>query len=742
MNRSNRHPLFLIALAALIIVVVAVAAYLAGVNSAAQTPQTPQTHQTPRPGQTQGQPRQQSALSDDWPAYMYDGARSGFNAGEVRLSPENAANLKLLWKQKLGEGNVLAAQPIVKGDTVYVGSWDGFLYALSTADGSLRWKVDLGKTHSGLCTPDTAGITSAPAVTDDALYIGGGDEYLYALNPRNGQVIWKFRTGDNSETGGAYNWASPVVYNGRVYYGIASFCDRPFVQGEMWGLNARTGKVEQRTIFVPDGQRGGGIWTSPTVDEATGAFYVTTGSGDFYIPHSYSIARLDPRTLAVVDAWQIPMEVQVFDGDWGTTPTLFRHRDGYLMVGASAKNGYYYAFRADDIASGPMWQVQIADGGPCPQCGEGAISSSAYAYDTVYVAAGYVSLGQFQRFAGTVHALDPSTGARKWIHPTSGWVIPALAVANGLVVAAGDDTVEVLHAATGELLWEYATEATIYAAPTIAGGTLYVASTDGHVYAFSAQPYPDNPQPYEIQQVGSNPPNFTPFRKPVPAPPRPGPQECFPDTGKCVRGDFLQFWQERGGLERFGPAVTDELNEAGRTVQYFRNAVLEIRPRPDGQGTEVRFTKLDYRLFTYKEYQPEDERFQPAEPLPGASLWAGDPASPGLASPPAHEDPPTTHPIQPGQPLTGTTAVYFRETRHNLPEPFLSFWRAHGEVAGIGYPVSEPFDEFIMVDGAVRRVQYFERARLEIVKDQNGTERVAFGALGLHRYLHRYGTLP
>src|SRR5437868_1118414 len=69
-------------------------------------------------------PTPASASTDDWPTYMFDGARSGFNKNEVRLSPDNAANLKLLWKQHLG--NVLAAQPIVKGDTVYEGSWDGF----------------------------------------------------------------------------------------------------------------------------------------------------------------------------------------------------------------------------------------------------------------------------------------------------------------------------------------------------------------------------------------------------------------------------------------------------------------------------------------------------------------------------------------------------------------------------------------------------------------------------------------
>jgi outer membrane protein assembly factor BamB len=543
-------------------------------------------------------------------------------------------------------------------------------------------------------------------VTDKGLYIGGGDDQLYALDPQTGKVTWKLKMGDNTPEGGAYNWASPLVYGSRVYYGTASFCDKPFTQARLWGVNTGTGRAEQEASFVPGDQRGGGIWTSPTVDEATGALYVTIGSGDYYIPHNYSIARLDPRSLSVTDAWQIPTDDQVFDGDWGTTPTLFRDKTRGLMVGAAAKNGYYYAFRADSIGAGPVWRVRIADGGECPQCGDGSISSSAYAYDTIYAAGGYLSLGVTQKFAGTVRALDPTTGAARWIHATTGAVVPALAVGNGLVAAAGDDTVEVLDAASGTLLWEFATEGQVYAAPSIAGGALYVASTDGYVYAFGAGPYPEPARPYKVPRVGSEPPPFSAFRKPVEVSRTSegeggSNEQCFAETGQCVRGDLLAFWKERGGLERFGPAVTGELDEAGRVVQYFRNATLEVHPKAGGQGTEVRYGKLDFRL-SY--YSPHDDNFEPASPISGAT--------------------------------------YIAETHHNLQEPFLSYWRAHGDVANLGYPVSEPFDETDLIDGQTRRVQYFERARLELTRGQDGTERTTLGALGLHKYQQRYGKLP
>src|SRR5580765_1436502 len=90
--------------------------------------------------------QQAQAASGDWPAYMYDAARTGFNPGETQLSPDNAGKLSVVWKVNLGK--TVAAQPIVKGDTVYVGAWDGYLYALDKKDGTIKWKANLGLTTS------------------------------------------------------------------------------------------------------------------------------------------------------------------------------------------------------------------------------------------------------------------------------------------------------------------------------------------------------------------------------------------------------------------------------------------------------------------------------------------------------------------------------------------------------------------------------------------------------------------
>jgi hypothetical protein len=47
-----------------------------------------------------------------------------------------------------------------------------------------------------------------------------------------------------------------------------------------------------------------------------------------------------------------------------------------------------------------------------------------------------------------------------------------------------------------------------------------------------------------------------------------------------------------------------------------------------------------------------------------------------------------------------------------------------------------------VVDRQTRRVQYFERARLEFVTDPDDAQHVEIGALGLQHYLQRYEKLP
>lgn len=61
-------------------------------------------------------------------------------------------------------------------------------------------------------------------------------------------------------------------------------------------------------------------------------------------------------------------------------------------------------------------------------------------------------------------------------------------------------------------------------------------------------------------------------------PPDPNAARYFPETGHSLGGGFKDYWETHGGLDIFGYPLTDEIQEDGRTVQYFERSVFEFWP--------------------------------------------------------------------------------------------------------------------------------------------------------------------
>jgi hypothetical protein len=420
---------------------------------------------------------------EDWPTFLHDTARSG-GSGETILNTANAPLLKKRFSYLTG-GLIASSAAIVAG-VAYVGSWDGYEYAIDARLGTLKWRTFLGQTVDPACHPPTIGITSGAAVLNNVVYVGGGDAYWYALDSATGAVLWKVFTGDNSQAGAHYNWSSPLLANGNAYIGIASNCDAPLVQGQLMQVNLATHQVVNTVSFVPDGQVGGGVWTSPTLDPATNSVFVSTGTLNLQTQTmSEAIVQVDVNTLAIRSVWQLPRDQAGLDTDWGTTPTLMTDRNGRLLLAAANKNGVLYAFDRTNLAAGPVWQRTIAIGGDCPPCGDGSISSGNFANGTLYYAGGNTSINGVG-YQGAVRAIDPATGALLWEHGTDKAVIPAIAYDNGLVIDAEGPVLEVLDAATGHSLYDFSTGGIpIFSAPSVSGGIIYFGGGDGNLYAIN-----------------------------------------------------------------------------------------------------------------------------------------------------------------------------------------------------------------------------------------------------------------
>jgi outer membrane protein assembly factor BamB len=237
---------------------------------------------------------------------------------------------------------------------------------------------------------------------------------------------------------------------------------------------------------VPDGQVGGTIWTNPVVDPSTNRIFVTTGTRHGAQPYAQAIVALDAATLALKDAWSPP--VTVGDQDWGTTPTLFTDAYGRRLVGGANKDGFFYALDRTKLFAGPVWRTRIARGGPCPECGDGSISSAYFDGQRVLVAGGSTTIAG-KTFAGSARALDPTSGVARWEVGFGHVVLGGLVGQNGMVAVPENAALYVLDDATGAILYANDLQGQLDGAATLADGHLFIGTMAGRISArvFPAQ---------------------------------------------------------------------------------------------------------------------------------------------------------------------------------------------------------------------------------------------------------------
>lgn len=127
-----------------------------------------------------------------------------FGSGDHHVYSINKRTGTLRWKFRTGA--VVHGDPVLSGQKVIVGGFDGRMYALDRADGSLMWSFKtVGNAYF------RAGeIPGSAAVADGLVYFGSRDYNLYAVLEETGTGAWNERTP---------SWvvARPLVLDGVVY---------------------------------------------------------------------------------------------------------------------------------------------------------------------------------------------------------------------------------------------------------------------------------------------------------------------------------------------------------------------------------------------------------------------------------------------------------------------------------------------------------------------------------------------
>lgn len=137
------------------------------------------------------------------------------------------------------------AKALVKEDQVFVGSADGNLYALDL-NGNLRWKF--ATEHA---------IWGAPVSDGQAVYVASMDHYIYALDPQNGNLIWK-----TADLGGQLVAQPALSASGVLYIGaFGSRTDNPERSSRMVAVDASNGQI------LWSAPTRGWVWSTPLIKD-------------------------------------------------------------------------------------------------------------------------------------------------------------------------------------------------------------------------------------------------------------------------------------------------------------------------------------------------------------------------------------------------------------------------------------------------------------------------------------------
>jgi quinoprotein glucose dehydrogenase len=286
-----------------------------------------------------GYPKRATFLT--WHRSLGDNSGARYSALD-QINCQNVTNLQVAWTYHSKDGsNYTECNPIIVRDVMIVPTPGKFIVGVNAENGQELWRF---KPEGGIKPegrPAFRGLIYWPGgffAGERILFCAG--HYLYALNPKNGQLIKHF--GDDGR----------VVLPGRVQgeFGAATAGPAifehtivaPGFEKDVWGFDVVSGK--QRWIFhtVPHaGEFGYDTWDRPenyaancwsgmAMDEVRGIAYVTTGgpkpnfTGDWHRGDNLfanCVIALDARTGKRIWHFQ-EIRHDLWDLDIPSPPTL------------------------------------------------------------------------------------------------------------------------------------------------------------------------------------------------------------------------------------------------------------------------------------------------------------------------------------------------------------------------------------------------------------------------------------
>jgi outer membrane protein assembly factor BamB len=333
-------------------------------------------------------------------------------------------------------GGEVDGSPTVDGNTVYVGSGDGKLYAIDLWSGSQKWSYDTGSP-----------ISATPAIDATTIYIANRRGDLLAIDKSNHKIRWQHPSGPDVPWPWGHesydNYTSSAVLSADiVIFGAGD--------GNVYAFDATSGKSKWT---ARTGER---IRSTPAV--ADGAVFVGTAGGKLYRFDLASGQRewIYTTTGASYDSGEFGYDRRTIQ----SSPAIAK---GVVYVGS--RDGKFYAV---DAKMGALrWKTDY----DLPW----VITSPAVADGRVYIGS---SDGLF------VQSLNADDGKENWKTVIGARVWSSPAVAGDLIFAGDTDGhLDAFDRASGARLWSFTTGSEVLSSPALAHDLVVFGSGDGAIYA-------------------------------------------------------------------------------------------------------------------------------------------------------------------------------------------------------------------------------------------------------------------
>lgn len=372
-------------------------------------------------------------LSTDWPTYMQNYVNHGYSPSP---GPETS---EILWAAPVcGTSHEFCNPTVADGKVFFLSDEYSTAYAFDAATGDELWSYFV-----------VDNVDDAITYFDGKVYIAA--DSAWCLDAESGFKIWSY-----GGPSGTYISGSPVATEEVCY--IVNPVD-----------------ADSMVVVALDASNGEVIWSVglPGYYENCLAYADNT----LYLAAYTKWSSAGTNSLLALDSQdgQIIWANNHVEGYWDSSPTIY---EGLLYIGGD--DGKIHAFDTSDGSL--VWEMKIH-----PQSEFAGVEPTASVNgDALFTGCSFYGVYEL----GAVSSYGTDTGNLLWSLQDEIELHGSIGLSSEYAYLGGHraDTIYALNQETGDIVWEYAfqggAQVGIQSTPSITDGVMYIAATNGNLYAF------------------------------------------------------------------------------------------------------------------------------------------------------------------------------------------------------------------------------------------------------------------